>query len=201
MNESSNELDETLNSSNNYENYFTETTSGLDITANNIEANCITSKNEKFNLDSEGNLTVNSLTISDSNNNSLSFEAIFNRIYPVGSIYISTNDINPSTLFTGTWEKIENRFLLASGSSYQLGSTGGEATHKLTINELPSHTHNASAGQFISTSPNVTPGTLMSFDSGQYKRYSMNSTSSTGGSKAHNNMPPYLVVSIYKRIS
>ena len=200
MNESSNELDETLNSSNNYDNYFTETTSGLDITANNIEANCITSKNEKFNLDSEGNLTVNSLTISDSNNNSLSFEAIFNRIYPVGSIYISTNDINPSTLFTGTWEKIENRFLLASGSSYQLGSTGGEATHKLTINELPSHTHNASAGQFISTSPNVTPGTVMSFDSGQYKRYSMNSTSSTGGSKDHNNMPPYLVVSIYKRI-
>lgn len=201
MNESSNELDETLNSSNNYDNYFTETSNGLDITANNIEANCITSKNEKFNLDSEGNLTVNSLTISDSNNNSLSFEAIFNRIYPVGSIYISTNDINPSTLFTGTWEKIENRFLLASGSSYQLGSTGGEATHKLTINELPSHTHNASAGQFISTSPNVTPGTIMSFDSGQYKRYSMNSTSSTGGSKAHNNMPPYLVVSIYKRIS
>lgn len=201
MNESSNELDETLNSSNNYDNYFTETSNGLDITANNIEANCITSKNEKFNLDSEGNLTVNSLTISDSNNNLLSFEAIFNRIYPVGSIYISTNDINPSTLFTGTWEKIENRFLLASGSSYQLGSTGGEATHKLTINELPSHTHNASAGQFISTSPNVTPGTVMSFDSGQYKRYSMNSTSSTGGSKAHNNMPPYLVVSIYKRIS
>lgn len=201
MNESSQELDETLNSSNNYDNYFTETSNGLDITANNIEANCITSKNEKFNLDSEGNLTINSLTISDSNNNSLSFEAIFNRIYPVGSIYISTNDINPSTLFTGTWEKIENRFLLASGSSYQLGSTGGEATHKLTINELPSHTHNASAGQFISTSPNVTPGTLMSFDSGQYKRYSMNSTSSTGGSKAHNNMPPYLVVSIYKRIS
>lgn len=201
MNESSQELDETLNSSNNYDNYFTETTSGLDIEANNINANCLTSKNEKFNLDSEGNLTVNSLTISDSNNNSLSFEAIFNRIYPVGSIYISTNDINPSTLFTGTWEKIENRFLLASGSSYQLGSTGGEATHKLTINELPSHTHNASAGQFISTSPNVTPGTVMSFDSGQYKRYSMNSTSSTGGSKAHNNMPPYLVVSIYKRIS
>lgn len=201
MNESSQELDETLNSSNNYDNYFTETSNGLDITANNIEANCITSKNEKFNLDSEGNLTINSLTISDSNNNTLSFEAIFNRIYPVGSIYISTNDINPSTLFTGTWEKIENRFLLASGSSYQLGSTGGEATHKLTINELPSHTHNASAGQFISTSPNVTPGTVMSFDSGQYKRYSMNSTSSTGGSKAHNNMPPYLVVSIYKRIS
>lgn len=201
MNESSQELDETLNSSNNYDNYFTETTSGLDIEANNINANCLTSKNEKFNLDSEGNLTVNSLTISDANNNTLSFEAIFNRIYPVGSIYISTNDINPSTLFTGTWEKIENRFLLASGSSYQLGSTGGEATHKLTINELPSHTHNASAGQFISTSPNVTPGTVMSFDSGQYKRYSMNSTSSTGGSKAHNNMPPYLVVSIYKRIS
>lgn len=201
MNESSQELDETLNSSNNYDNYFTETSNGLDITANNIEANCITSKNEKFNLDSEGNLTINSLTISDANNNTLSFEAIFNRIYPIGSIYISTTDTNPGTLFTGTWEKIENRFLLASGTNYTLGSTGGEATHKLTINEIPSHAHNASAGQFISTSPNANPGTLMSFDSGQYKRYSMQSTSNTGGTQAHNNMPPYLAVSIYKRVS
>ena len=123
-------------------------------------------------------------------------------IYPIGSIFISINTTNPSTYFGGTWERIKGRFLLAADdSTYKIGSTGGEATHKLTINELPSHTHNASAGQFISTSPNVTPGTLMSFDSGQYKRYSMNSTSSTGGSKAHNNMPPYLVVYIWKRIS
>lgn len=205
MNENVNELDETLNSSteevNNYDNYFTETSNGLDIEANNINANCITSKTEKFNLDSDGNLTVNSLTISDANNNTLSFEAIFNRVYPVGAIYLSINDVNPGTLFTGTWEKIEGRFLLASDSSYTLGSVGGEATHKLTVNEMPSHAHNASAGQFISTSPSASPGTLMSFDSGQYKRYSMQATANVGGSNAHNNMPPYLVVSIYKRVA
>ena len=82
MNESSQELDETLNSSNNYDNYFTETSNGLDITANNIEANCITSKNEKFNLDSEGNLTINSLTISDANKNLFS---IFSQV-PVNKV-------------------------------------------------------------------------------------------------------------------
>lgn len=121
--------------------------------------------------------------------------------FPIGYIYLSTSSINPSEIFGGVWEPIKDRFLLLAGDTYTGGQTGGEATHKLTINELPSHTHNASAGEFISTSPNVTPGTVMSFDSGQYKRYSMNSTSSTGGSKAHNNMPPYLAVYGWVKVS
>ena len=59
-----------------YDQYFTESTEGLDIVANNIEVNCITSASDKFSLDTNGNLTVNSLTINDANNNTLSFEAI-----------------------------------------------------------------------------------------------------------------------------
>ncbi len=221
MNESSNELDETLNSSNNYDNYFTETSNGLDITANNIEANCITSKNEKFNLDSEGNLTVNSLTISDSNNNSLSFEAIFNRIYPIGSIYISTTDTNPGTLFTGTWEKIENRFLLASGTNYTLGSTGGSTTHTHTS---AAHSHGygtlyaaihfaGTDGVLYKTKTGVsyTPNEKKA-DTGVGLTYTAKRTegiqvygntgtttpSNTGSSSS---LPPYLAVSIYKRVS
>lgn len=51
------------------------------------------------------------------------------KLYPVGSIYLSVNATNPATLFGGTWEQIKDRFLLAAGDAYAAGSTGGEATH------------------------------------------------------------------------
>ncbi|GLU99206.1 phage tail protein [Megamonas funiformis] len=73
------------------------------------------------------------------------------KIYPVGSIYMSTVSTNPATLFGfGTWEAMPaGRVLLAQGKSswgttYNAGSTGGEATHQLTVGEMPSHTHTAS---------------------------------------------------------
>lgn len=62
-------------------------------------------------------------------------------LYPVGSIYMSVNSTNPSNYFGGTWEQIKDRFLLACGSTYSNGSTGGETTHTLTVNEIPSHNH------------------------------------------------------------
>lgn len=206
-----------------YDQYFTETTEGLDIVANNIEANCITSGNDKFSLDSDGNLTVNSLTISDANNNTLSFEAIFNRIYPVGSIYISTNDVNPGSIFTGTWEKIEGKFLLGSSSSYTLGSDGGSANHSHSI---PNHTHDLGdsgyacvdfsasyintrelssgvsyqqnlrktiSGAVASKSETRAYGTALGGKTGN-----QSSTITTGSTTT---LPPYVVVSIYKRVS
>lgn len=54
---------------------------------------------------------------------------IFDAIYPIGSLYISAKDSDPSTLFGGSWQKIEDRFLLAAGS-VTAGSMGGNATHK-----------------------------------------------------------------------
>ena len=66
---------------------------------------------------------------------------IFDLIYPVGSFYISAKSTNPATLFGGTWEQIQGRFLLGRSSSYPVGSMGGEATHTLTEAELPSHRH------------------------------------------------------------
>ena len=78
-----------------------------------------------------------------------------NKTYPIGSIYMNINNVNPGTLFGGTWEQIQDRFLLAAGNSYNGGSTGGAASHThtsaahthttaghiLTVNEMPSHTH------------------------------------------------------------
>lgn len=65
----------------------------------------------------------------------------YNKIYPIGSIYMSINETNPSELFGGEWEQIEDRFLLACGTTYSNGSTGGEEKHTLTKDEMPSHTH------------------------------------------------------------
>lgn len=61
--------------------------------------------------------------------------------HPVGDIYISTSPTSPATLFGGTWVRLEDRFLLAAGSTYAAGSTGGEASHVLTASEMPAHTH------------------------------------------------------------
>ena len=61
--------------------------------------------------------------------------------YPVGSLYWTSQNVNPATLFGGTWQQITDTFILAAGSTYTNGDTGGEFTHTLTVNELPSHTH------------------------------------------------------------
>lgn len=66
--------------------------------------------------------------------------------YPVGSIYMSVNSTNPSQLFGGTWVALnEGRVLIGASTSYPAGTTGGEATHKLTTSEMPSHSHSGSA--------------------------------------------------------
>lgn len=77
---------------------------------------------------------------------------VFDVVYPVGSIYMSVNNVNPATLFGGTWEKIEGKFLLGASSGHSLGETGGAenvsytpagsvGNHTLTAAEMPSHTH------------------------------------------------------------
>ena len=116
---------------------------------------------------------------------------------------MSVNNTNPSILFGGTWEQLKDRFLLGSGDTYTNGDTGGEATHKLTSSEMPSHRHPWSG---------VNDGASVSTGMGQYpfriyqdKKTNWNGTTSmigtAGGDQPHNNMPPYLVVYMWKRIS
>lgn len=177
---------------------FTEVDEGINAKFNKVTMKCFNSINNAFSMDCEGNLVVNTITTKESSAvNSITLSDV----YPVGSIYMSVSATNPSTLFGGTWEQIKDRFLLASGSTYKAGATGGAATHTLTANEMPSHNHKASAGNFMSTSETASPGTLQNFNSGSYKRWAMSLTANTGGGKAHNNMPPYLVVYVWKRIA
>jgi microcystin-dependent protein len=133
------------------------------------------------------------------------YSSLIDIVYPIGSIYMSVNAADPSTLFSGTsWEKLEGRFLLGSNSTYNLGSTGGEATHTLTYNEMPKHTH-----PMYSYNPGG-DGTWTP-DEGSYLVDSVTDNKNTwwarlgmgyaGGGAAHNNMPPYLVVNMWKRTS
>ena len=66
------------------------------------------------------------------------------KLYPVGSVYISFNSADPSTLFGGTWQRLKDTFLLANGDSYAPNTTGGSATKTIGVNNLPSHTHSCS---------------------------------------------------------
>ena len=66
-------------------------------------------------------------------------------VYPVGSVYISVSPVSPSDLFGGEWEEFApGQFLLGSSSSHPAGTTGGEETHTLTVDELPVHGHSGS---------------------------------------------------------
>ena len=128
----------------------------------------------------------------------LNGENILSKVYPVGSIYMSLSSTDPKTLFGGTWERLKDRFLLAAGDSYSAGATGGEATHTLTKDEMPSHNHYAAInGGTDSYGQNRT--TIGSF-ANKAQGYSDSSTIfATGGGNAHNNMPPYLAVYMWKR--
>lgn len=117
--------------------------------------------------------------------------------YPVGSIYLSVNSTNPSTLFGGTWQRIQDVFLLAAGSQYSAGSTGGEAEHTLTVKEMPSHNHSATFNT-IDSPVFSRYYALVETERVESQKY-QNTTSNTGGNQPHNNMPPYLVVYMWQR--
>lgn len=68
-------------------------------------------------------------------------ENLWKLVYPVGAIYMSTSSTSPSVLFGGTWERIKDRFLLASGDSYAAGSEGGQSSVMLNGSHIPSHVH------------------------------------------------------------
>lgn len=126
-------------------------------------------------------------------------------IYPIGIIVCGAKPT------VGTWEKVEGRFLLGSSSSHKAGSTGGEEKHKLTINEMPSHIHYPSAAApgsdlWLPNNANYERKQLALGNSGYYTPaissadgYTWTHTDSSGGGQAHNNMPPYLSVDMWRR--
>ena len=96
-------------------------------------------------------------------------------IYPVGSIYMSVNNTSPSILFGGEWEQIEDKFLLASGTTYSNGDSGGSAdavvvshnhTQKAHNHTQNAHNHNANSNSFVQSNVDLAiNGTKRAFPS------------------------------------
>ena len=88
---------------------------------------------------------------------------LLNLVYPVGSIYWSSNNTNPGTLFGGTWTQIKDRFILAAGDYYSNGATGGAATVTLTVNNMPSHSHSFTPSGTVASHTHTGPSHTHSF--------------------------------------
>lgn len=180
-------------------------------TLNGVEASNFIKKNE---LDFSEYVTREEL-------NSLGFIKKTD-IFPVGSIYISLKSTNPSSIFGGTWEQIKGRFLLGVSSSHPVNQTGGEESHTLTVNEMPSHQHNLkttsngsgyfsmlnadSAGsawvgdtQFMLAAKRKVGSTGFDATITTSNLMTGEPIGNTGGGQSHNNMPPYLAVYMWKR--
>ena len=141
-------------------------------------------------------------------NNTLTLD----KIYPIGSIYISTSITTASDVakkFGGTWETYgSGRTIIGAGTgtdsnslsqTFKAGETGGEYKHTLTISEMPSHNHNV-----LTVANNTSTGSNQAL----YYNWSnivgttglLSSTTVNGGSKSHNNIQPYITVYMYKRV-
>lgn len=127
-------------------------------------------------------------------------------VFPIGYIYMTTSSsFDPNNTFGGTWTRIKDRFLLADGDNYTNGNTGGESTHSLTINELPPHKHyvvNSELGKewYLGKPGGVSQDNSQGVSfSGTNGRNTTFETTEVGGGYSHNNMPPYLVVRVWKR--
>lgn len=146
---------------------------------------------------------------------------------------MSVNSTSPSTLFGGTWQQIQNRFLFSAGGSYGVNNTGGSYNETLNANQIPSHTHHIPAlggytsqdgnhahninytndatygtgksGHRIATGNNSIGSSGVPIQAGGIHGHVIatyeNNTGTAGGNQAHNNMPPYLVVYMWKRVS
>lgn len=162
---------------------------------------------------------------------------LLNVLYPVGAIYFSANGANPSSYLGGEWEQIKDVFLLAAGSTYGAGTTGGAATVTLSTSQIPGHSHSGTTNSMNKNASHSHDGSYWVKNNGSLSgtRYALTyyssglgsnsigsslgvenpaiaisstntdhqhtfTTGNTGGGQAHNNMPPYLTVYVWKRI-
>ena len=124
--------------------------------------------------------------------------------YPLGSVYISTNATSPASLFGGSWERIEDVFLLSAGAKYLAGRTGGSANavvvshrHDDIITSVYDNTVVMSGG---STYGGTYSAPYVNAPSGNNNYSGQLQTTFTGVDGTDKNMPPYLTVYMWQRI-
>lgn len=140
----------------------------------------------------------------------LSNTGLLDYIYPVGSIYMSVNSNNPGMVFGGSWVpwgtgRVPVGVDTGDRSFNTVEKTGGEKTHKLSVNELPSHNHKENQGLVSYVDP-PTGSHNMTVDLGHgyFGSHAYGKslyTDGSGGNAAHNNLQPYITCHMWKRIA
>lgn len=125
------------------------------------------------------------------------------KAFPVGKVVMSFSNTNWATQFTSyisgcVWTALPTgRFPVSAGSGYSVNSTGGEATHTLTVSEMPQHNHKYG----INPDQAQKTGNIDSACSITNANANLSVTTDTGGGAAHNNLPPYISIYMWKRTS
>ena len=119
---------------------------------------------------------------------------LLNQVYPVGSLYITTNETNPSNFLGGTWEKITSDAYLKIVSSNAGNLDGTSSDHKIPINSMPNHTHNPN---LYATTPGggSSVGTAVTGGTGAVNFWATNTWA--GGSQAY--YPYYYGIYVFRR--
>lgn len=131
-------------------------------------------------------------------------QVTFDTIYPVGSIYMSVNATNPSELFGGTWVawgsgRVPVGVDTSDSDFSTIEKTGGEKTHELSINEMPSHTH-ANYAKRTNVTINSSGNTIISCHRSNTGASTGDNIGKTGSNAPHNNLQPYITCYMWKRI-
>lgn len=141
-------------------------------------------------------------------------------LYPIGSLYLSTNSASPASFIGGTWERVKDRFLLAAGDSYSAGSTGGAKTHTHAVDGIWADMYLQSdsssqrdkgflvmkskdhSGTWTSMSFAIQDnGTLTRASYGEHELDVQYGTSISGTLGSASSLPPYLTVYVWKRVA
>lgn len=157
------------------------------VTTSEIASNAV--ENDKIKTD----------TISFNKLNKISF---LNALYPVGAVYITFNSSETcplATILGGTWIKVTDMFLVGAGNLYSLGGEGGEKEHTLIINEMPNHTHTLTVKNYNESGHYIIDENRVGSPGSEYESTVTWTTNNSGGGQAHNNMPPYKAVNIWRR--
>ena len=134
---------------------------------------------------------------------------IVDKIYPIGSIYLSVSEVDPAILFGGVWESFSTGRTLVGVDTSQtefntVQKTGGEKTHTLNSNEIPSHSHTIFANTDYRESGETGYWGLdlcQGYAYGSEKDANNGTgTRASGGGEAHNNLQPYITVYMWKRV-
>jgi hypothetical protein len=118
---------------------------------------------------------------------------IFDAILPIGTIIMRYDHTNPGTLYPGTtWVRVYGAFPWFTDANGAIGTTGGERNVTLTVEQIPSHSHGSVYSQHAPGTKSqawyTTAGTSLAYGA-----------VATGGGAAHNNMPPYIQISAWRR--